>query len=477
MFRTSNHAPEAAAVLKTESQTSSVDPLAVRRAGRVFLVFLALYLFTWAGHYTSGDGFQKIAWGRAMLFHHSADIDPGPGVAYSKYGIGHSLIAIPPLAIAHYVQKTFGIHCEAALYTLLFIINGALFLALVSYYLSRIYAGNRVWPVVITLGIATTWWPYTKLDYSEPLVTTLLFIGFLGLRNGFLFFGMLIAGFTLTIRMDAALLVAPLIAWALWRERTLRQALNIATALLPSVALILIANYVRYHSLLDRGYAGEGFTTPLLAGLYGILLSPGKSVFLFSPPLLLVCFAWKRFYQRAETRLDACFFLAVFVLQVLFYSKWWDWSSDDAWGVRFLIPGVMLMCIPLVELARRRPLLVLVTTLGVFIQVLAVGVGGLDFLLLLRGQNLQRQAVYVGGRNRVDFEDLRFNPNYSQIAGNWLLLRQLLHIPPRTSSPQLADRAVTPLYDCLPPEAWQRAAQWDFIWLPRHSSATASKAE
>ena len=39
---------------------------AVQRALRVFLVFFPLYLCTWAGHYTSGDGARKIIWAKVM---------------------------------------------------------------------------------------------------------------------------------------------------------------------------------------------------------------------------------------------------------------------------------------------------------------------------------------------------------------------------------------------------------------------------
>ena len=71
-------------------------------SARVFAVFLLIYLSTWAGHYTTGDGSFKIAWAKAMLGQ-----DPGTPRdqygAYSKYGIGHSLLAVPPLAAGLFV--------------------------------------------------------------------------------------------------------------------------------------------------------------------------------------------------------------------------------------------------------------------------------------------------------------------------------------------------------------------------------------
>jgi hypothetical protein len=132
--------------------------------------------------------------------------------------------------------------------------------------------------------------------------------------------------------------------------------------------------------------------------------------------------------------------------------------------VRFVIPGVLLMSIPMVAILNRRTLVIPVVAIGFAIQLLGVLVGPLDFVLLLRSQQFQREALYVGGSNRVDFEDMRFNPSYSQILGNWYLLRDLLHLPPAPEDPGDETTLGTNLYDAIPPQAWASAAAWDFAW-------------
>jgi hypothetical protein len=445
----------------------------LRLSLQVFALFIAIYLFTWGGHYTSGDGSIKVAWAKDIIAGNWAQ-NGGDNQVHSKYGIGHSLLAAPPLAIASLVQKTAGVRCEAALYTLMFVANGAFFLGLVAFYLAHFYPARSVWGTVLIAGLATTWWPYTKLDFSEPLVLTIAFLGFVLMRFKHPGLGMLVAGFTLAIRADSIAVVGLLALWYLAVNPSIRGAVRIGLALIPSIALTLFANYIRYHSLLDHGYAGERFSNPLLVGLYGILLSGGKSILLFSPPLLLGVLGWKRFANRPEIAPDARLFLGIFVAQVLIYSKWWDWSSDDAWGVRFLIPGVMVMCIPMVTMLHRRVILVPLVVLGFCVQLPAVTVGGLDYLILLRSHQFERQALFVGGPDRIDFEDIRFNPSYSQIAGNWILLRHLLGIPPSPGDPQDAARLGTRLYDALPPQAWASAAHWDFIWNLRRSARPAA---
>ncbi len=439
------------------------DSLRLRLFRPVFLVFFVIYLSTWAGHYTSGDGRFKIDWAKAMILGQPA-VTSGQNVAISKYGIGHSLLAVPPLAIAYFVNKETGFHCEAALYTLMWVINGALFLALLAFYLGHFFPARSVWLTVLIAGLATSWWPYTKMDLSEPLVLTVAFLGFVLMRFGRPFLGMLVAAFTLAIRGDCIVIVVPLVIWYLLSNRSVKALLRMGLAITPSIALIFVSNYVRYHSLFDHGYAGERFSNPLLVGLYGILLSGGKSIFLFSPPLLLGVLGWKAFAARPQLRDDAWLFLTIGASQVLLFAKWWDWSSDDAWGVRFLIPGVLLMCIPMVAILNRRTLVIPVVAVGFAIQLLGVLIGPLDFVLLLRSQQFQREALYVGGSNRVDFEDMRFNPSYSQILGNWYLLRDLLHLPPAPEDPGDKTTVGTNLYDAIPPRAWASAAAWDFAW-------------
>jgi hypothetical protein len=433
---------------------------------RVFALFALIYLCTWAGHYTSGDGSYKIAWAKALFHGQVFEGGPSPDHVYSKYGIGHSLIAIPPLAVADFIHKTTGVRCEAALYTLMFVANGASFLGLVAFYLSRFYSARSVWVTVLIAGLATIWWPYTKLDFSEPLVLSIAFLGFVLMRFGHPVWGMLAAGFTLAIRSDSIAILGPMIVWYLLSNRSFRACVRVAACLAPSIALVLFSNYIRYHSVLDRGYAGESFSNPLLVGVYGILLSSGKSILLFSPPLLLGILGWRRFSQRATS--DAWLFLTIFCGQVVLFAKWWDWSSDDAWGVRFLIPGVLLMCIPMVTIVDRRAIIIPLAVAGILVQLLAVTVGGLDYVMLVRAEPARREALYVGGVDRIDFEDIRFDPSYSQIVGNWILLRHLLGIPPAPHTSEYSTKVGTPLYDAIPRQAWAAAANWDFVWNLRH---------
>ena len=449
---------------------ASMGRLLSRPAG-VFWVFLGLYLITWPGHYTSGDGSIKVDWARGLLFRGSSRLDPalGTGEEYSFYSIGHTLLAMPPLLLSHLSQKLVGIRCEAALYSVIFVINGALLLYLVARYLWPLHGPRRAWLTVLLLGLGTIWWPYTKLDFTEPLVITAVFGSFLLLRAGRPFFGMLVAGAAWALRPDALLFTGLLGLWHLVRTRRLWDTLLMGAGLVPAVALNLFANWIRWGSFSSSAYAGgysdEGFDYPALAGLFGLLFSPGKGLLWFSPPLLLGFLGWNHMRCRAETRTDAWFFAGVFSLSIALYARWWDWGSDDAWGVRFMIPGVVLMTIPAVECLGRRIWVAAILTVGISIQLLAVLIGPLEYVLMIRNSRAERPGVFGSASPKpMDLEDMWYHPRYGQLPGHWTLVRVMLGVPPSPLSERANRRTGLSLYECFPEGTWRKHATPDFIW-------------
>jgi hypothetical protein len=65
-----------------------------------------------------------------MLFSHTASISTTGDIQFSKYSVGHSLIAMPGFAIGASTSALTYVRCDAAFYALLFILNGAFFLYL-----------------------------------------------------------------------------------------------------------------------------------------------------------------------------------------------------------------------------------------------------------------------------------------------------------------------------------------------------------
>jgi hypothetical protein len=103
---------------------------------------------------------------------------------------------------------------------------------------------------------------------------------------------------------------------------------------------------------LPRAYP---FETPFHVGFWGALLKPEKSIFLFDPllllTLLLAALTWKRFQPEIRAYLVA--FTALVFAYISFYAKFTDWSGDFAWGDRYVSTSVQLVAFISVPLIMR----------------------------------------------------------------------------------------------------------------------------
>lgn len=77
------------------------------------------------------------------------------------------------------------------------------------------------------------------------------------------------------------------------------------------------------------------FSTPISVGLYGLLLSSGKSIFVFSPVTALAPWGLRSLcVQRKE---HASLLLGLTGVYLVFYAAWCEWSGDWSYGPRFMI--------------------------------------------------------------------------------------------------------------------------------------------
>jgi hypothetical protein len=119
------------------------------------------------------------------------------------------------------------------------------------------------------------------------------------------------------------------------------------------LAIVAGYNWYRFRDVFATGYREEAtaFGTPIWEGAYGLLLSPGKGVFWYNPPLILAVAAlallWRR--ERAVTLVLAGMGLSV----VLFYARYYQWYGGGVWGPRFLVPLLPLLLLPAGEVAER----------------------------------------------------------------------------------------------------------------------------
>ncbi len=177
-------------------------------------------------------------------------------------------------------------------------------------------------------------------------------------------------------RPPDALLVAALGIYGIfWAGR--RAAWIAAGAALP-LALVVTYNLAAAGSLVG-GYGLERpvdfFRSGFAAGAAGLLLSPARGLFVFSPFLLLVPAGFRRGLRDRGTRQLTLASGAAAVALVLLYAKT-DWRAGYAWGPRWLtdlLPLLVWMLPPALAALKGGRRALFVAAVGVSIAVQAVG--------------------------------------------------------------------------------------------------------
>jgi len=136
-----------------------------------------------------------------------------------------------------------------------------------------------------------------------------------------------------------------------------RYLICLGVPLIAWLSAIAVLNWYRFGSPFDFGYGEEAtqFTTPLLTGLYGLLLSPNKGLIFYAPFSLLLPWAlWKMI--ASKYRAEGIFALSLISLHTVVTAQWWSWEGGASWGPRLLWPilPMVLICVGLLlELTKR----------------------------------------------------------------------------------------------------------------------------
>jgi hypothetical protein len=164
-----------------------------------------------------------------------------------------------------------------------------------------------------------------------------------------------------------------------WSGR--RSALVVLGALVP-VLLVLIYNGT-VTGTITGGYQMAGPATKFLnlepgAGLAGLLFSPTRGLFVFSPFFLFLALGWWAWRQTPHDHAERLLAIAMttgVVVQLLAYSVT-DWRAGMSWGPRFLTdmtPMLIWLLVPVVAAIGRRARAGFVAAVVVAIAIEAVG--------------------------------------------------------------------------------------------------------
>ena len=225
---------------------------------------------------------------------------------------------------------------------------------------------------------------------SQLLLTAALLAVTDGLTPGRLALAGLCCGLLVTNRPADLPLAAAVALFIVLQERRLPLAFAAPAAVIGMLAigynLAIFGHVLGGYSLLkvDSSY----FSFPLGAGIAGLLFSPGKGLFVFSPFLLWLLARPAVPGSPLERTLDACLALGAAAL-VLLYAKT-DWRGGSGYGPRYmadLMPILIWLLVPVVARLKKLGRAAFIAAVAVSIVIQIVGVfyypaGGSDQVLL-----------------------------------------------------------------------------------------------
>jgi len=344
----------------------------------LFLTFYFAFLLTSSGRVRSTDEVVLDLEVESLATHGTTAIPQAvsQGLFYGKYdrfgrpqgpyGPGNAVVVVPWLwlgNLARAVAPGIPVGAKSLFVDVFTVGSSAAFAALAVAFSFLIYTGlgmarMSALAAAVVMGLATPIFSYSSWFYSEPLAVALL-LGATCLLFGasvpaqavsarYAAWAGLLLGLLLWVRATHVIAVPVFGAALILRnaKANWRSALTLAAVVGVFGAAYLIRNQYLFGNGLDFGYPqfGEGgknmlgFDTPLLTGLAIFLFSPGKSMLLFAPVVLLaipgVLLLAKR--DRGLATIAA----GIPIAFLLFFSRYSHVEGGYSFGPRYLVPAI-----------------------------------------------------------------------------------------------------------------------------------------
>jgi hypothetical protein len=430
---------------------------------RVILICLLMgaYLLTANDRVQSADGYAILATAHSGTINIMGAVDyliipKGrmgtfglDGDLYSKKGITPSIALLPLVWINSLLP-------DAPLQATAHLFNGvvSVMTALVLFgFIIRLGYEKRVaFIVALLLGVGTLYLVYARTLFGEPLAGLLIVTCFylmspvgtaympsknmsqdgiypvptIGILLG------LLAGINLTYIAFVPIFTL----YQFFITRRLRDVIIMGIGFIITAGMVVGAlNVSRYGALTETGYkfgAGEGFSTPLLTGLYGLFFSPWRGIMWYMPLCWLMPVGWWLFSKKHRPL--AWLIVACIGVQSVIYALWWSWHGGVVWGARFLVPiiPIAMICLaPFIQwlfvgtaympsksdAQKRVPTPPMRLLVGILITALFILSIGLQLLGTLYDFNTHEGVLYASHEEKLA-NALMFHPELSAINAN-----------------------------------------------------------
>lgn len=411
------------------------------------LLLFGLYALTGGGHTDSSDGEGYFQASRSLLRgDHALELSadngritpsrPGrDGAPVAIGGIGYPIAMAPFTAAGEAIGRVVDEDQAGVVGRLVAGFANALVSALTAavLLLAALRLGApRPGAVVLALayGLGTMAWPYSGSFFSEPLTALLLVTGVLaalraadagrltdaGLAG-------LLTGAAVLARPSAVVfvpIVGLYVAWTRWRRAGVPAgalaAGVFAAGALACLGLLALANWWRYGAGSDTGYGATPLDGSLAEGLYGLLLSPGKSVFLYAPVALVAVVAVPAAARRRPA--EVAMLAALILANLAIFARFPYWHGDAAWGPRYLmitLPVTVLLVAPVLTGPGWRRAVAVAGAIGVVPALLGTLVGVNQYTAIVRERTA---AAPAADGAPAYWDDLHFSVRDSPLVGH-----------------------------------------------------------
>ena len=359
-----------------------------------------------------------------------------------QYGIGWTATLMPVVAVCDLFCGRLGLPPDNKLLRIV-VSSSTSFISTATaalLYLVLRKLGYRRRTCVLTaflLAFSTMLWTYSRGDlWTEPVtalaITAALLAAVQYRESGgaaSAFFSGLFVAYLLTIKIFWLFIVVPFVVFLFW-DPSRRNARTLGAFFLPFVgafAAVCLYNKLRFGVFMAEGYLGGALTLesirsamsgqPVVSGLYRLLLSPGKSVLFFNPPVILALLGARQFWRKS--REVALFCLIVVGGYVLFFASRPVLEGSYVWGPRHLtslLPVMMLPVAHLIDRSGARPVAVRILVIVVLVAGIVI-----QFPNLFLYPKMITTAMFFEGVLNED--EIYYVPDRCPIVANWVLLK------------------------------------------------------